>query len=366
MANQGDDRYGSDRWRDREQGSRPAERGASRDRGRGDYRGSDYGRSDYRSDHERGGYRQSENSRNQAPGRPSHGEDDRGFLDRAGDELRSWFGDEEAQRRREEDERRWEYEQRMTGQRSNDGGHPGYGAHGERPGGGWGNQQAESWHRDRPGVQGWGGRSPRDEGYPASHADDQAQGGRSGYADPRFNSGGPATNDQFGYGRAPGGASGFGGGYSPDRGSGSYAPQRPDESARQGGGGSQHDPHYSEWRQRQIDEIDRDYQEYRREHQSKFEHEFGTWRSRRQGQRQSLDRVVEHMEVVGSDGSHVGKVDKVSGDRIILARNDQNAGGVHHSIHSTRRSRRGIDAGKGRRLGPSGLGRRSSCVCALP
>jgi hypothetical protein len=32
-------------------------------------------------------------------------EDDRGFFDRAGDEVRSWFGDEEAQYRRERDER---------------------------------------------------------------------------------------------------------------------------------------------------------------------------------------------------------------------------------------------------------------------
>ena len=37
-------------------------------------------------------------------GQERHG-DDRGFLDRAGDEVRSWFGDEEAQRRRLRDER---------------------------------------------------------------------------------------------------------------------------------------------------------------------------------------------------------------------------------------------------------------------
>jgi hypothetical protein len=97
-------------------------------------------------------------------------------------------------------------------------------------------------------------------------------------------------------------------------------------------GGDLHDPHYAQWRQRQIDDLDRDYEEYRREHQSKFEQEFGSWRSKRQSQRQLLDKVTEHMEVVGSDGSHVGTVDKVRGDRIILARNDENAGGAHHSI----------------------------------
>jgi hypothetical protein len=40
------------------------------------------------------------------------------------------------------------------------------------------------------------------------------------------------------------------------------------------------------------------------------------------------------MEVVGSDGSHVGTVDKVKGDRILLTKNDRDAGGVHHSIPS--------------------------------
>ena len=38
------------------------------------------------------------------------------------------------------------------------------------------------------------------------------------------------------------------------------------------------------------------------------------------------------MEVVGSDGERIGTVDKVRGDRIILTKNDPNAGGVHHLI----------------------------------
>ncbi|MET0248548.1 MAG: SWFGD domain-containing protein, partial [Sphingobium sp.] len=38
-------------------------------------------------------------------GRPSdYDPDERGFFDRAGDEIRSWFGDEEAERRREYDD----------------------------------------------------------------------------------------------------------------------------------------------------------------------------------------------------------------------------------------------------------------------
>ncbi len=251
-----DDRYGGDRWRDRSQSS------WNRDR--------DYGRSDYRGQ----------------GGRSSYGaSDDRGFFDRAGDEVRSWFGDEEAQRRREEDERRWAREQGMTGRRDND-----YYSRGQ--GTGWGNQSGESWNRDRPGERGWLGEPMRgDRDY-----------GRDRYS----------------------GA--FGGGAGTSYGS-AYGMSRPEHAVERG-----HDPHYSEWRRRQIDDLDRDYDDYRREHQSKFEQDFGSWRSKRQGQRQSLNKVTEHMDVVGSDGSHVGTVDKVLGDRIILTRSDPDSGGIHHSI----------------------------------
>ncbi|HWH17263.1 MAG TPA: DUF2171 domain-containing protein [Allosphingosinicella sp.] len=98
------------------------------------------------------------------------------------------------------------------------------------------------------------------------------------------------------------------------------------------GGRHMHDPNYSEWRRRQIESLDRDYEEYCREHQSKFDQEFHGWREKRQGQRQSMSRVTEHMEVVGSDDQKIGTVDKVAGDRIILTKNDENAGGRHHSI----------------------------------
>jgi len=134
-------------------------------------------------------------------------DDDRGFFERAGDEVRSWFGDEEAERRRERDARR----------------------------------------------------------------------------------------DQYGYGR---------------------------------------DDDYHSWRRSQIAALDRDYDEYRRENRTRFESEFGTWRNERQSQRGALGRVTEHMEVVGSDGAHVGTVDKVRGDRIVLTKRDNDAGGRHHSIPS--------------------------------
>jgi len=183
-------------------------RGYARDRGNGggEYRGSygSYGRR-YT---EAGG---------RDYGRQPQGYDyeDRGFFDRAGDEVRSWFGDEEAERRRELDSR---YDDRQ----------------------------------------------------------DHSHEGAS-------------------YGR---------------------------------------DQDYHQWRRSQIDALDRDYHEYRTENRSKFENEFGAWRSERQTQRGALSKVEEHFEVIGSDGQHIGTVDKVRGDRIILTKSDANAGGHHHSIPS--------------------------------
>ncbi|WP_166037962.1 DUF2171 domain-containing protein [Sphingosinicella sp. YJ22] len=97
-------------------------------------------------------------------------------------------------------------------------------------------------------------------------------------------------------------------------------------------GQSEFDPHYHEWRNRQIESLDRDYDEYRQENASRFESEFGAWRERRGQQRQHMGRVTEHMEVVGSDGQHVGTVDKVRDGRIVLTKSDPSAGGHHHSI----------------------------------
>jgi hypothetical protein len=303
MGYPGDDRGGGgDRWQGREQ---YRERG--REQGRAGYGGQS------------GGYRGDD-------------DDDRGFFDRAGDEVRSWFGDDDAQRRREMDQRRWEQEQRMTGRRDNE-----YGRGGAGPGsfgGGWGNQRGESWNRERPGERGWyadrdGSRGGGERDYGPGEREGWFSDSRGGERGERYGGSGGGGDYGSGYGRESSGS-----GYS------RAGPSRSAEAMRERGGqgspgrdhGGLHDPHYSEWRQRQIEDLDRDYEDYRREHQSKFESEFGSWRSKRQGQRQALNKVNEHMEVVGSDGSHVGTVDKVRGDRIILTRADPSAGGVHHSV----------------------------------
>lgn len=49
----------------------------------------------------------------------------------------------------------------------------------------------------------------------------------------------------------------------------------------------------------------------------------------------NASQIAEHMEVVGSDGHHVGKVDHVLGQDIELAKLDLGAGLKHHIIPLT-------------------------------
>lgn len=207
---------------------------------------------------------------------------DRGFFERAGDEVASWFGDEDAERRRHEDMR----------YRSDD----------------------DSWRRPRSFSSdddfGRYDRQPRfrDEGYRRPYTG-RFSGNRS------FGGGSDDRLDR---------------GFSSDRGWSERwerAPSREFSSSASG----LHDPHYGEWRRRQIDAIDRDYDEYRRENQSRFENEFSDWRTTRQAKRQLLGNVREHMTVVGSDDEQIGTVDCVRGDRIILTKGDSEDG-RHHAI----------------------------------
>ena len=209
----GDDRqsygardYGYDRYRQRDQHQERPYHGAYAAGGRPfeDVGRNRHADDDDRQQAQRGGY-------GRAP--QGHRYEDRGFLDRAGDEVRSWFGDDDAERRREQDQR-----------------------HGER------SDRTRQGHRDED---------------------------------------------------------------------------------------------YHSWRSEQIAALDRDYDEYRQENRSRFHNEFSTWRTGRQGQRDQLNKVSEHQEVLGSDGQHVGTVDKVKDDRILLTKNDKDAGGQHHSIPSS-------------------------------
>lgn len=209
-------------------------------------------------------------------------DEDRGFFERAGDEVRSWFGDDDAERRRRQDEREYERE------------------------------RGERWRGDRGYEQNRGAYSEAQRRDPNEN-EDRWSGRGGGYVGPNRGFFRGDSAGDYGAGRGAGSTSSWGLGAGHDRDAWGYDP-------------------YRSWRNRQVQEFDRDYDEYRREHQSKFEQDFGTWRQGRQQQRQSLNQARPQQEVVGSDGQHVGTVDKVKGERIILTKNDVDAGGHHHSI----------------------------------
>lgn len=246
---------------------------------------------------------------------PRGSRDERGFFERAGDEVASWFGDEEAERRRREDQRMIERERGWRGE-----GYPGgyFGGREEERGRFTG--RGRDWDRgrferdeDRYRSSGWTGRE-RERGY-RPMAGDYGRG-----------------SDQFfaasGYGREEVGR---------ERGWREEEPYGRDEYRRTTFAGSpelsrEQDPHYRSWRERHLSDLDRDYEAYRREHQSRFESDFGGWRERRMKKRGLLGQIREHLEVVGSDDQHVGTVDRTAGDRLILTKSDPESGGVHHSL----------------------------------
>ena len=48
-----------------------------------------------------------------------------------------------------------------------------------------------------------------------------------------------------------------------------------------------------------------------------------------------LSQIKEHMDVIGADGTHLGTVDKVEGDRIKLTKADSGSHGDHHHYLSS-------------------------------
>lgn len=221
-------------------------------------------------------------------GRRPYGYDreDRGFFDRAADEVASWFGDERAERRRDLDER---FDDRddwidFDGYRE------------RRPSAFYGHRDQGRFERNR---------SLRDE---ESHR--PYTGRFSSRSQPQ---------DQYDYDR----------GYTQNRWG---RAQTQDEFT--GTATGLYDRDYSNWRRQQIDQLDRDYDEFRRENSSRFEKEFSQWRDKREEKRGLLKQIDEHMDVVGQDGNTVGKVDKIRGDRVVLTKNDS-PDGRHHSLGCT-------------------------------
>jgi len=281
------------------------------------------------------------------------GSQDRGFFERAGDEIASWFGDDDAERRRRQDAQLEGHGGRDRSFGDNNRNYDrGYGRDYDRdrsagPGryddwndnrgafarGGSGERDYDpSWRREFSGrsersgrrdqVDRWVEENNRDFGR---HSGERARsfGGRD--QDRSYN------RDQF-----------SGGDYRPMTGDYGRSQSEWDrdpyrDTSRAGTANKSdrsrlEDPHYRNWRDRHLSELDRDYDDYRAENQSRFESDFGSWRERRQQKRGLLGQIREHMEVVGDDEKHVGTVDKVAGDRLILTKSDPESGGAHHSI----------------------------------
>jgi hypothetical protein len=252
--------------------------------------------------------------------------EDRGFFERAGDEIASWFGDDDAERRRREDEQR---------QRMQDG--------------------DNSWGRGRDYDRGYGRDHDRDRSaFSQSDRSRNHDRGRSDYDRPSSRPMNWTSSDHdYRYSsQRPSSSGGYGSSYAGadrDRSRGrdrNYRPMAGDYGRSDtqwgrddyrnttyvgSGTGRDSDRHYHAWRQRQMDRLDRDYDNYCREKQDKFENDFGSWRQNRMGKRQQLGQIREHMDVVGSDGENVGKVDCVRGDHIVLTKSDSHDN-RHHSI----------------------------------
>jgi len=210
----------------------------------------------------------------------SRGGEDRGFLERMGDEVRSWFGDEDGDRGRE-----------------------------------FGRDRGQDWEDQRP-------RSRFEEHSRPQNWNRGEERMSRGVGNERERDYRPLAGD---YGRSDGGVEDRETEWGRD-------PYRRTSFAGSRARSNHDDPHYEEWRRRQVEGLDRDYDDYRRERQSHFEDDFGNWRQRRMSKRELLRGIREHMEVVGSDEKHVGSVDRIAGDRIILTRSDPQSGGVHHSL----------------------------------
>jgi hypothetical protein len=295
--------------------------------------------------------------------RPRGGDrrEERGFFERAGDEIASWFGGEEDERRRRDEERMnrmrdrgWSRDRDYGRDRFVYGDWGGLGGDGERDRYDYGGS-GRDWDRDRERNR-WSEedrRASRPMNWTASNSDY-----RSGYAgyDRDYSPGGgyesgygPARMRGYDYTRGYG-ASDYGAGSDRGYGSSGYGgaftgsdyerdERRPDSNWERdeyrrtsyAGAGRDNDRHYQAWRQRQLNDLDRDYEMYNRERQERFESDFGAWRKERMNKRQHLGGIQEHMDVVGSDGETVGKVDMVRGDRVILTKSDSEDN-RHHSF----------------------------------
>jgi hypothetical protein len=204
----------------------------------------------------------------------SEREDERGFFQRAGDEVRSWFSDEDDERRYGRD---FERGRERDFERSRSGGWAG-GPERDR-------ERGRGRFEDRDfGQSGFGGMAQSGFGRPGMGFERERERGYSpsrGFEERgRFGGRGASRSDRD-----------WNRGQSWDRDRERERGELPtgyaDISDTLGGfgnqrfGTSEHD-YYRSWRDRQMQELDRDYDEFRREREQKFHEDFDSWRRKRQ------------------------------------------------------------------------------------
>ena len=169
----------------------------------------------------------------------SGGREERGFFERAGEEVRSWFGDDQSRDQ-------------------------GRGAYGGSGGGAqsWGQAQDEPG-RGHYGSESGGRYTGQYQGYGAEHGTGGFQGDyRGGQGQGGFGGRGDWEDGRQSFSSGSGGQS---------RGNQSF----------NGRSGHPMDDHYRSWRDRHIAELDRDYEDYCRENRQDFHSSFDGWRQNR-------------------------------------------------------------------------------------
>lgn len=214
----------------------------------------------------------------------SEREDERGFFQRAGDEVRSWFSDEDDDRRygRDLERGRGRFEDREI-------------------------ERGRGRFEDRDfGQSGFGGMAQSGYGRPGMSFErerERGYGPSRGYEERgRFGGRGASRSDRD-WNRGQGSWD-----RDRDRERGETPTGYTDISDTLGGfgnqrfGTSEHD-YYRSWRDRQLQELDRDYEEFRREREQKFHEDFDSWRSRR---RQNPAAVSTNPELGATPNAGVG------------------------------------------------------------
>ena len=152
-----------------------------------------------------------------------------------------------------------------------------------------GRERGSSSFDEGPHAEPWGGGDWADSGG-------GGRGGQSGGTDRgrmqswnEGNGGGSRRGSEESHYGSEHGFGGFQGDYSGGGGQGGFGGEGDHRGGRQNfsGGGSRsfgQDDHYRSWRARQIEQMDRDYEEYCRDRQQSFHTDFGSWRQNRQAQ----------------------------------------------------------------------------------